>query len=191
MATLPSIVRLGILSHDRAQALPHHSVASPEVQARRAAKVVPNGRPLHQYANLYIDARNPMMYVLRGGHLELCVVRVSTNVLDLPGVVIADGNAASGMTRFGPSPQGLASIDRDLVFAEWWSDSWEAKRARCAEVLIPNRVPPRFLIGAYISCEPARRRFNELDLTEPRLQTTISEHLFYREGARNGEGHSR
>lgn len=180
MANLPSIVRLGILSHERARALPHVSVASDEVQTIRGNKVVPSGRRLHQYANLYIDARNPMMYVRRDRHLELCVVRVSVDVLDLPGVVIADRNAAGGWARFGPSPQGLAAIDKALVFADWWNQSYEAKQVRCGEILVPDEVPPKFFLGAYISCEPARQRFNQLDLTVPRLQATLNEHLFYR-----------
>lgn len=180
MGNLPSIARLGILSHERAKSLRHVSVASPEVQARRAGKSVPNGRPLHQYANLYIDARNAMMYVLRDRHLDLAVLRVSTDVLDLPGVVIADRNAAGGWARFYPSPQGLAAIDRDLVFADWWNQSDDAKQVRCAEVLVPDEVSVRFLLGAYVPCEAARRRFNELNLTEPRLQATINEHMFYR-----------
>ena len=180
LANVPSIVRFGILCHERARAVDHISVANAEVQARRASKRVPGGLPLHRYANLYIDARNAMMFDRRHQHLDLCVVRVSTDVLDLPGVVIADRNAAAGMARFAPSPQGLVLIDRDVVFAEWWNVSWEAKQMRCAEVLVPGVVPPQLLLGAYVSCEPARFRFNALDLTEPRVQATINEHMFYR-----------
>lgn len=177
---VPSILCNGILSHERAQALPHQSVADPEVQAIRANKAVPNGLRLHQYANLYIDARNAMMYVRRGAHLELCVLRVSTAVLDLEGVVIADRNAAAGMARFRPSPDGLAMIDRDQVFADQWGGSIEAKQARCAEVLVPGVVPPEFVMGAIISCEHARQNFETLGLTEPGLEITINAHLFYR-----------
>ncbi|MBA2598751.1 MAG: DUF4433 domain-containing protein [Chloroflexia bacterium] len=180
MANLPSIVRFGILSHERARALPHVSVASAEVQAIRSSRTVPNGLPLHHYANLYIDARNAMMYARKDGHLDLCAVRVSADVLDLPDVVIADRNAAAEMARFGASPQGLALIDRELVCAEWWNSTWEAKQIRCAEVLVPGLVHPQFLIGAYVSCQAAWSRFGELDLTEPRLQVTMNEHLFYR-----------
>ena len=43
----------------------HVSVAMPAVQDRRARKIVPGGRRLHGYANLYICARNPMMFVRR------------------------------------------------------------------------------------------------------------------------------
>lgn len=179
IATVPSICLHGILSHDRAQAVSHDSVADPEVQALRAGKVVPNGMFLHKYTNLYIDARNAMMYRRRELHRELCVLRVSTEVLDLPKVVIADRNAAARMVRFGPSPDALAMIDRNLVFADRWNQSTEAKQVRCAEVLVPSLVPPQFLIGAYVSCQPAKLAFEALDLTELRLEATINEHMFY------------
>ena len=113
---------------------------------------------LHQYANLYIDARNAMLFRRQAEHLDLCVLRVSTDVLDLADVVIADRNAAADLVRFSPAPQGLALIDRELVFADWWNGSVEAKQVRCAEVLVPGEVPPRFLLGAYVSCEEARQR---------------------------------
>lgn len=121
-----------------------------------------------------------MMYVLKAIHLELCVLRVSIDVLDLPGVVVADGNAAGTWTRFHPSPEGLRAVDRTLAFADWWNGSDEAKRVRCAEVLVPDKVPPSYLLGAYVSCETARRRLVALHLTEPCDQAIIHEHMFYR-----------
>lgn len=179
MTNVLSIIERGILSHQRASEVPHASVAMESVQQIRSSKHVPIGRPLHQYANLYIDARNVMMYVRKEGHLDLCVLRVGSDVLDIPGVVIADGNAAHGMTRFGPSPQGLGMIDREKVFADWWSGSSEEKRIRCAEVLVPDSVPPEYLEGAYVSCEEARQQFEGLHWTERRLDATINEYLFY------------
>jgi hypothetical protein len=159
------------------------SVASPQVQQRRARKTVPGGLPLHDYANLYIDARNPVMYVLRGGHLDLCVLRVSLDVLDLPGTVIADGNAADHMTYFDASPDGLATIDRDMVLAASWMDPnpeiyCEKKRVRCAEVLVPYRVAPQFVLGAYVSCARALGNLRALNLTEP-PPAYILERLFF------------
>ena len=65
---------------------PHVSIAMPEVQAIRAAVRVPDGsklgRPLHTYANLYFDARNPMMYVRKHEHESTCVLCVDPAVLD-------------------------------------------------------------------------------------------------------------
>jgi hypothetical protein len=64
--TVPSILQLGILSNRRARRVAHSSIADPMVQERRAEVVVPGGRHLHEYANLYFHARNPMMYRARG-----------------------------------------------------------------------------------------------------------------------------
>lgn len=179
MANVLSISERGILSHERATGVQHESVAMEDVQQIRARKIVPRGHPLHQYANLYIDARNVMMYKRKAGHLDLCVLRVSCDVLDLPGVVIADGNAAGHMTRFGPSPQGLDMIDKEKVFADWWNGGWEERRLRCAEVLVPDSVPPEYLLGAYVSCEEAKQRFEGLNWKDRCLNATINEHLFY------------
>lgn len=149
---LASIVERGLLSHTRAAAVDHHSVAMAEVQDRRAGKRVPNGRRLHEYVNLYFDARNAMMRLRRSD--DLIVLCVDPAVLDLPGVVVSDGNSANGSTRFFPSPQGLAELDEDRVFAEWWThdDYWEKqerKRQRQAEVLVPDVVDPDYIIGCY------------------------------------------
>src|SRR5438105_554512 len=83
-ANVPSILQRGILSHRRADKLPHHSVADAEVQARRAAVRMPGGTPLHRYACLYLDARNAMLYRLLGS-APLAVLAVDSRVLDLDG----------------------------------------------------------------------------------------------------------
>ncbi|MBM4275970.1 MAG: DUF4433 domain-containing protein, partial [Deltaproteobacteria bacterium] len=93
---LPSILLRGILSHNNAKKLRHISVASQTIQDRREPKVVPGGRKLHDYVNTYFHARNPMMYLIlrQQDHLKLTVLRIDTDILDLPNVVITDGNAA-------------------------------------------------------------------------------------------------
>lgn len=166
---LESIKELGILSHVRAESVRHTSVALEEVQDRRVGKRVPGGRLLHEYANVYFDARNPMISRRRDQKHEMAVVRVDPAILDLSNVVITDGNAASSSTRFYPSPAGLAELDEDRVYAEWWTDPdvwtyYEKKRQRCAEVLVPDAIPPEYLVGAYVSrtagvavCESALR----------------------------------
>lgn len=153
IANLPSIRRRGILSHNRAQRVAHQSVAIQEIQDRRAKVVVPGGKRLHDYVNLYIHARNPMMYKRKQQHMDLCVLRISSEVLDLPGVVISDGNAASAYVRFAPAPAGLAIVDRELAFARYWTDpdpiEWFRRSvARCAEALVPDQLDPRFIQGA-------------------------------------------
>ncbi|MGW1036844.1 DUF4433 domain-containing protein [Streptomyces antibioticus] len=155
IVNLASIRDLGLLSHYAAENVPHLSVASESVQGNRKDKRIPGGGMLHSYANTYFHARNPMMFKLMiDGVRELAVIRVSCDVIDLPDVVISDGNAATGTTRFFPARQGLAQLNEDLVFADSWnhSDLWEKaerKRVRSAEVLVPERVLPEFILGCY------------------------------------------
>ena len=70
---LASVAMHGILSHARAVAVQHASVALQAVQDQRAGKRVPGGRPLHEYVNLYFDARNAMMWMRRAPDLVPCV----------------------------------------------------------------------------------------------------------------------
>jgi hypothetical protein len=77
IGNLVSVMKQGILAHAHAAKLKHHSVALQPVQDKRDKKQVPGGLKLHQYANLYFHARNPMMFKRRDHASDLCVLRVS------------------------------------------------------------------------------------------------------------------
>lgn len=180
---LPSILKRGLLSHQRVSKILHRSVAMEEIQERRERKIiVSTGRFLHEYVNLYFHARNPMMYKRKHLHHELCVIRISTGVLDMPGAVIADQNASSGYVRFHPSPAGLAYLDTAMVFAEDWRHPgnpaayWNHKAVKCAEVLVPDSVGAEYIIGACVSCEQSGRTLARL---APTLALTMNGHLFF------------
>jgi ssDNA thymidine ADP-ribosyltransferase, DarT len=155
-ANLASIMRMGILSHQLADGVSHRSVASEDVQGIRRNKRVPNAAPLHSYVNLYFDARNPMMFRLHDRHTDLVVLQISPDVLDIPGTIVCDGNAASDYSRFFPSQTGLCYLDKDRIFADDWTDPvtaiyWEKKRIRNAEVLVPGRVDIGYIRGCYVN----------------------------------------
>jgi hypothetical protein len=179
---LPSILTHGILSHKRAERLSHKSVAMADVQARRAAVRIPGGRALHEYANLYFNARNVMMYVLSGQHRRLCIVRIRPDVLQLEGVVITDRNAAVSICRWGVYPDDLARLDRKRVFAERWNlhdDEMERLRHRaemCAEALIPDRVLPEDIVGAYVSSTASAAEIRQLT---PKLAVEVNGYMFF------------
>jgi hypothetical protein len=160
LANIASVMTHGVLSHERAAKLPHHSVAMQPIQERRAPKPVPGGLKLHQYANLYFHARNPMMYKRQGEALNLCVLRVSPQVLKMAGVVISDQNAASDWVRFYHPNQWLL-LDFDAIFAMDWRHPdqktfWQQRAKKCAEVLVPHRVDPQFIIGAHVVNEATK-----------------------------------
>lgn len=152
MANVASVVAHGLLSYERAAKLPHRSVALQPVQDRRDHKHVPGGLKLHQYANLYFHARNPMLHKRLPEAHDLCVLRVSTQVLALSGTVITDQNAASDYVRFY-APAQWQLLDWDDIFARDWRHPgdqicyWRHKSRKCAEVLVPHRVETRFVTG--------------------------------------------
>jgi hypothetical protein len=179
--TVPSVLERGILSHKHAQKVTHNDIALLDVQDLRAKVVVPNGRALHEYANLYICPRNPMLLKKSDIHEQLCVLRVDIQVIDRPNVVITDSNAASKYARFMPAPEGLRIVDRERTFAEWWThpdqvEKWRHSAQKCAEVLVPDIVPAAYVLGAYVSNERSQERLHGL---VPRLPIFIDRGMFF------------
>jgi hypothetical protein len=181
IGNLVSVMKEGILSHENAAKLKHHSVALQPVQDKRDKKQVPGGLRLHQYANLYFHARNPMMFKRKDHAFELCVMRVSTMVLTLPGVVISDQNAASGYVRF-LHPRQWQVLDFDAIYAMDWRHRddpvayYRHSSQKCAEVLVPQRVEARYISGAYVLNDAAKKRVDAIGLALP---TTINPVLFF------------
>lgn len=182
IGNIPSVLANGILSYEAASRLRHASVAMQPVQDRRDQKRVPQGLRLHQYANLYFHARNPMLFKRLGEAPSLCVLAVSVNVLKIDGAVITDCNAASDWVRFLP-PSHWHHVNFDDVFADDWrhpDDSrryFQHKSRKCAEVLVPHCVPPDFVLGAYVIDNAARMRLAEV---APDLRVRIDPVLFFR-----------
>ncbi len=186
VANIDSIIRLGILSHTRAGRVPHRSVALASVQERRQHVRVSSTRMLHDFANLYFCARNPTMYYIVNHNPidEVCLLRISTDVLDVPDVVVTDRNAASGgMSRFDPPAVGLPLIDFDVVHAQFWTHpedptaAWDHSRKKCAEVLVPDSVEPGYILGAYA---PTPGGLVEVQAAMPGWDVRLAPYPFFR-----------
>jgi len=183
---VPSVLAHGILCHNRARKVQHDSCASQEIQERRSRVIVPNGRPLHEYANLYFNARNPMMHLLKDNHNNLTVLALSPDIIDLPGVVITDRNASRDFALFLPAPNGLDIIDQELVFAEYWTNpnpiyQHEHKGIMCAEVLVPDKIDAEYIVKAYTSGNTSRTALADvLSMEQVVLETVVNAHLFFR-----------
>ncbi len=182
MDNVPSVLEHGILSYERAAKLAHHSVAMQPVQDKRDQKHVPGGLRLHQYANLYFHARNPMLFKRLDEVGRLCVLRVSINVLRIDGAVITDQNAASDYVRFlHPSQWRLLAFD-DIYAMDWRHPNdpvafWRHKARKCAEILVPHRIEPGLLAGAYVVDSAAATRLQGLGFGLPVVVDSV---LFFR-----------
>ncbi|HXC99150.1 MAG TPA: DUF4433 domain-containing protein [Verrucomicrobiae bacterium] len=178
---IPSVLAHGILSHERASKLAHATVAMEVIQEKRDKKQVPGGLKLHQYANLYFHARNPMMSKRRHEAPKLCVLRVASRVLMIQGTVISDQNAASTYVRFY-APDQISLLNLDTIFARSWKHpedqirEWKHSSAKCAEVLIPQRIPPELIEGAFVLNSIAKKSLTEVGFLR---SITIDADLFF------------
>ncbi len=172
LSNISSVLQHGIVSHEEAAKLQHASIAMDEVQERRDQKRVPNGLRLHQYANLYFHARNPMLFKRKSQAHELCVLCVSTQVAVNPGVVFADCNASSDYVRFlAPSQWQLLHFD-DIFAMDWRHPDdpaayYRHRSRKCAEILVPHRVESRFLIGARVKDAPTAAKLAAMKVPFP------------------------
>ena len=185
ISNVSSILADGILSYNKATNVNHKSCASLDVQGRRMSVIVPGGRPLHDYANLYFNARNPMMYVLKDKHLSLTVLAISQNIIEQPGVIISDCNAARDMALFKPAPDGLELIVPELIYAEDWRhpnpiEYYEHQGKMCAEVLVPDKIDKHYIFKIYVSSSKSNNELTNIcGIATRNLSLVIDSHLFF------------
>ena len=178
-----SICERGILSHHRAEKVAHVDVSLAEVQDRRSNKRVPGGLPLHDYANTYLTARNPMLYkrLCEGLLDELCVLSISPRILDMDGAVMSDRNAAASYCRFAVPADALPVIDGDLVKQTYWTTGSPLEQERCrnakfTEVLIPHEIPPALVFGVQVGSSSAE---SALSADGCPLDIVVNKELFF------------
>lgn len=184
ISNVHSIIEYGILSHNKSVKIPHdNSFAMPEIQDKRKIKKIPGmNKKLHDYANLYFDAHNATLSKRRNRNNEICILRINASVLDLQGVIISDRNASSDYVRFYPVSQGLAAIDRDRLFAKYWThrdnqyEEWAHKSVKCAEVLVPDQVETRYILGTYVANQAALAALKKLRIG---LTVSIKSDIFF------------
>lgn len=177
-----SVLQHGILSYEQAAGFLHSDVSMSDIQEKRSQVQVSRGLWLHQYANLYFDARNPMMYKRLSLVEKMCVLSVSKAVLSIEGVIISDQNAASGYVRFYP-PSSLASLNFDQIYADDWRHPEDEiahlrhKSAKCAEVLVPSSIHPQYIQKAYVVNEMVKTKLVAKGFSKP---VEIMPRLFFR-----------
>ena len=174
LRNLVSIFQYGILSKklvERMKIENYSDISNLDVQKKREVKRVPNHAFLHEYANLYIDARNPMMYFeVRNRNLdELCVICVDKKVLDLENVVITDRNAAAELAKFDTPQLALRHLDFESIFLRNWNDSSECiksekKSKKCAEVLVLDKIPVEYLVKIKVATDKGKENVEKLGL---------------------------
>jgi len=144
---LYSIFQEGLLCKNlvKEKGLKYLDLSDSEVQDRRDNKVV-GGLNLHLYVPLYFAHQNSMTHkVIRNHNVsELCFICVSKEILSINDVYFSDGNAAADKSNFYKVDgefEILYEILENVKNTKSWGKHDAGKRIRCAEVLVPYRLP--------------------------------------------------
>lgn len=155
---LASILRKGILCHRRIEdeKINFTPIYDPGIVARRKEKKLPDGRNLWDFANLYFQPRNAMLYrviFFSGVNPEdIIIIGFKSSILDRKDIYVTTGNAASLETEFFPSEQAQKHIKniREKTDKEWWTSQDGSKRELMAECLVPDTVDPKYISEIYV-----------------------------------------
>lgn len=150
---LAGILQHGILSH--ADVLARDDILAVDIsdagaQRWRDRLEPANHRMIHDYAPLYINPKNPMLFVRRNLQHEIVILKISPKVLQTGEHLFSDGNAASRETRFSPNSNIVAG-SLDALNSAYWANCIDGKRRRCAELLVYPSVEPEHIVSAICS----------------------------------------
>ena len=173
---LKNIIEQGILSHTISHVtnVLDKDISNQLVQSRRTQ--------IHNKVPFYFNILNPMTFSYKYkddmNTRDLVVLCIDKKIMLQPGTIFTDGNAASSSTKFFSSLEDLDKLDWDCIFSHFWNEFDEGKRKRCSEVLIPYRVPTRFIKNIFLKDQT---HFNKLKviLSDFSIPVAIDESYFF------------
>ena len=123
-----------------------------------------------------------MLYKRQGQADDLCVLAISSSALDIDGCIVTDRNAATELVKFYSPEAGIDQIGFEKVFAKYWThdDPYEQanhKAIKCAEVLVPYKIPFDLVKGAYVVSDEAKQKMIDAGFDR---KTVVAPKVFYR-----------
>ncbi|MCM8811282.1 MAG: DarT ssDNA thymidine ADP-ribosyltransferase family protein [Candidatus Omnitrophica bacterium] len=165
---IPSILKRGILCHrlvekEKIQFTPIYDA---NIVSNRKNILLPDGRSLWDFANLYFQPRNAMLYrvlffIFSGVKTEdIAIIGLKSTILDRDDILVTTGNAVSPNTQilFGKEAKKEIKNIRKKVDREWWAFEDGSKRELMAECLVPDKVSPDYISEIYVPNHESLRK---------------------------------
>ena len=187
---LPSIFERGILSPKRIEAEDAQFISmfkgktegKNNINKRSMIKPQNSGKNLVNYANLYFQPRNPMMYrsIFERGEDKLAVLEIANSILTQPELVITDGNPVDELTQFYPGLQGLKRLQQQwkIIQNEWWKKCDGSKRRIMAECLVPDFVKPGHIRSVIVAKDETKNWVSGI-IDNPQLAVVCQPKMFF------------
>jgi O-acetyl-ADP-ribose deacetylase (regulator of RNase III) len=180
---LSSILERGILCHSRIEeaGIPFTPVYDAQIVQSRSERHVPDGRSLWDFANLYFQGRNAMLYrvLYEKPESDVAVVSVRPDILNVCDY-ITTGNAASSQSEILPAKSGLKIVSqlRKVFGQEWWSELDGSKRKMMAECLVAGAIPADYIQAVYVASYDTANRVRSM--IRNRLNVIPEPYIFFR-----------
>jgi hypothetical protein len=185
-----SILENGILSHSliESMGIHHQKIYNASVVNRRSSRKVIGEKTLWDFANVYFQPRNPMMYVVDCNISDIsnvAIFLISKKILNNKEAFIVNGNAASLSSEIiSSSDNRFKEILREIrknVDNNWWKEEDGTKRKIMAECLIPNLIDPKFIEAIYTPTEKAKNSISQkISLKFPAVSVAVAPEKFFR-----------
>lgn len=180
---IPSILKRGILSHKlvQEQEVAFTPIYDAQIVGNRRGRMAPDGKSLWDFANLYFQPRNPMLYrvISEKDKNSIVIVGVKPQVLNINGAFVTTGNAASYLSEIFPAKEGLEALSSlwNVIDNDWWKEEDGSKRKIMAECLVPNVIPPEYIHTIYVA---NRNALEEIVLpTNSKVVVVPEPHMFF------------
>lgn len=183
---LASILELGILSHRQIeiQGINHVTIYDTGVIDRRSNRTVIEDKTLWDFANLYLQPRNAMLYSIihKINVSDIAIVSVTKEILNARGAFITTGNAAGNESEIIPVSEAKSFLSqiRKEIDKDWWNRDDGSKRKMMAECLIPDFIPPSYLQRIYVPTKKAKAKAeSKIAEVNGNLQVVIEPERFF------------
>jgi hypothetical protein len=186
---IASILKDGVLSHKlvESKGVKFTPIYDADIVSNRQSRQVTDNKNLWDFANLYFQPRNPMLYRVldERNKDEIAILEISPIVLNLPGVFVSIGNAASTLSDIFQAPEGMASIHKmwDTIDSDWWNSQDGSKRKIMAECLVPDSIPPQYIHSIYVANNKVAAKFRG-QMPQSRANIIPEPHMFFQPSRR-------
>jgi O-acetyl-ADP-ribose deacetylase (regulator of RNase III) len=182
---VPSILKHGIFCHERIETehIEYTRIYDEGIVSNRHNILVPDGRSLWKFTNLFFQPRNPMLYrvLSEKSFKEIAIISVQPRILDRLDIFISTGNAAHSLSEILPSGEGrkiLPQIFRDTLKVEWWNEADGSKRKIMAECLVPDSISADDIQTIYVSGHEEKENLEKL-IKNKDVPVIAEPHMFF------------
>ena len=162
---VPSILKWGVLSHELVQkkGIKYAQIYNSNIVNNRSQKTIED-KSLWEFANLYFQPRNAMLYSLKEKKIEIAIICIKRDILKKRNAYITTGNAAARDSKIFPIQEGRSYLPkiRDEIDKDWWKPEDGSKRKMMAEFLVPDLVAPNYIQGIYVASDKAREKLKQV-----------------------------